>query len=128
MQNINLKMKNFIKSRRVENNLTQAEVATGAGFSKSKYIRMENIAHQQKLTIEDIQVLKDYYHSKNISFDVIIAFEFFADKKNIRARVQRVDNLLNSIISGQATNRDIEEQAKNLKAEYIAVFQYLEKQ
>ena len=120
-------MKNFIKSRRVENNLTQAVVAKGAGFSKSKYIRMENIAHQQKLTIEDIQILKNYYLDLDISFDIIIAFEFFADKKNIRSRVKRVDDLLSSIISGQATNRDIEEQAKNLKAEYLAVFQYLEK-
>lgn len=120
-------MKNFIKSRRVENNLTQEVVAIGAGFSKSKYIRMENIAHQQKLTIEDIQILKNYYHSKNISFDVTVAIDFFANKKDIRARVQRLNNLLNSIISGQATNRDIEEQAKNLKAEYLAVSQYLEK-
>ena len=124
-KNITLKFKTLIKKMRLEANLTQQETADKLNYKRNRYLRIENIASTQKITLEEARdILEIHNHTFYYAFVTFLEPE---RRDAVSNRLTKTLNLLKSLQDGTITQNDIDNEVSNLIPMYSEAMEVFRK-
>ena len=113
----NLKFKTVMRDLREKHRKTRKQVAKSIGVTESKYLRMESITSQQKITLDEAAKVYDYY-SVEAGFREILTFLPNSERDEVISRVLTTVKFLDNLTTGDISIKEVRDQAVELRKQY----------